>query len=81
MPACAQALTAAAECMETVQPEKRSREETLTEAEDGVERTCSVCGATDTPKWRRGTMCNACGLRDAKTARTRAHADGAHTLP
>jgi hypothetical protein len=33
-------------------------------------RRCRVCGTTDSPKWRqRNTLCNACGLRTAKTVR------------
>jgi len=36
-----------------------------------VKRQCEQCGTTETPKWRSGTtLCNACGLRKAKRART-----------
>ncbi|GJE87107.1 PAS domain-containing protein [Phanerochaete sordida] len=36
---------------------------------------CMTCGRTDSPEWRKGpqgpkTLCNACGLRWAKTAKT-----------
>ena len=31
------------------------------------QRRCESCGTTETPKWRSGTtLCNACGLREAK---------------
>ncbi|THH27782.1 hypothetical protein EUX98_g6405 [Antrodiella citrinella] len=37
---------------------------------------CVTCGRTDSPEWRKGpngpkTLCNACGLRWAKTVKTR----------
>ncbi|KAI8987046.1 hypothetical protein BDB01DRAFT_784386 [Pilobolus umbonatus] len=43
--------------------------------DDDHERICSDCGRTDAPEWRRGpkgpkTLCNACGLRWAKTNKT-----------
>ena len=32
-----------------------------------MDRKCTSCGTTDTPKWRCGmTLCNACGLRTCK---------------
>lgn len=40
--------------------------------DDDQERICTDCGRTDAPEWRRGprgpkTLCNACGLRWAKS--------------
>lgn len=45
------------------------------------QRRCESCGTTETPKWRSGTtLCNACGLREAKkmrcSASTTQHAFG-----
>lgn len=48
---------------------KRPRKLTGTkrECEEERVRQCSVCGTTETPKWRCNmTLCNACGLRSAK---------------
>ena len=33
---------------------------------DAPAKQCRVCGTTGTPKWRCGSLCNACGLRSAK---------------
>ncbi|KAI8367058.1 hypothetical protein BD560DRAFT_331686 [Blakeslea trispora] len=43
--------------------------------DDDIERICADCGRTDAPEWRRGpkgpkTLCNACGLRWAKSNKT-----------
>ncbi|KAI8357329.1 MADB protein [Choanephora cucurbitarum] len=43
--------------------------------DDDTERICADCGRTDAPEWRRGpkgpkTLCNACGLRWAKSNKT-----------
>ena len=42
---------------------------------NGHPGTCSHCGTTDTPEWRKGplgprSLCNACGLRYAKSLKT-----------
>lgn len=37
------------------------------EMDETGNRQCAACGTTQTPKWRCGmTLCNACGLRNAK---------------
>lgn len=47
-------------------------------------RSCELCGATQTPMWRRGpsgkgSVCNACGVRWASRRRTpRKHVDDSH---
>ncbi|KAH8921560.1 hypothetical protein BT69DRAFT_1283107 [Atractiella rhizophila] len=49
-------------------------------------RSCSSCGATDSPEWRKGpsgdkSLCNACGLRFARAqARSKKKADQAAGL-
>ncbi|KAH8831227.1 white collar 2 type of transcription factor [Flagelloscypha sp. PMI_526] len=49
---------------------KRRKRRKLAAAEE--QHVCSACGRTDSPEWRKGpmgpkTLCNACGLRYAKT--------------
>ncbi|GAA5800670.1 hypothetical protein EDC94DRAFT_45869 [Helicostylum pulchrum] len=48
--------------------------------DDEVERICTDCGRKDAPEWRRGprgpkTLCNACGLRWAKTNKSQGAED------
>ena len=52
---------------------KSAKRKSKRAAEPDGERRCHSCGATETPKWRCGmTLCNACGLRNAKRSpRTR----------
>ncbi|CAO3652190.1 unnamed protein product [Mucor fragilis] len=58
------------ETVDKLKPGKKRRSN-----EDDTERICTDCGRTDAPEWRRGprgpkTLCNACGLRWAKTSKT-----------
>jgi len=51
-------------------PVKRKRRKPVV-----TNRTCKICGDTETPEWRKGpqgshTLCNACGLNYAKKVKT-----------
>ncbi|KAG5647311.1 hypothetical protein DXG03_000849 [Asterophora parasitica] len=55
--------------------EEGSKRKKLKKAPTGEHYVCVTCGRTDSPEWRKGplgpkTLCNACGLRWAKQART-----------
>mmetsp|Transcript_60473 Transcript_60473/g.107149 ORF Transcript_60473/g.107149 Transcript_60473/m.107149 type:complete len:225 (+) Transcript_60473:117-791(+) len=50
-------------------PKAAKRQKASGHASDEFGRMCTSCGTTTTPKWRCGmTLCNACGLRNAKKA-------------
>ncbi|GAA5957348.1 hypothetical protein JCM8115_006964 [Rhodotorula mucilaginosa] len=51
---------------------RRTSSETGSQASSNANRICQNCGRTDSPEWRSGpngnkTLCNACGLRWAKS--------------